>query len=348
MSRLRDELASVKIDSRRACGREGTGPRLTGAPSALGAEAGRARVVRAGALARATLAARGGGCYGYTRWQEIRSKVEVTTAVVQAMTTARPRRSSSALRATSSRGTRPTSASRSRAGWSRSSSRRVAGPQGDLAVLEHTDIDAQLASRPASVQRAKADLLEAEADLDEKARKQKRTEKLAERSMVSVEERGSVAAAYQQIPGPPRQPQGADRVPAADGQADRGHARRHVYSRAPFDGTIVKKEAEVGEMIAGSGGRSNVATIANLSRMDVETDVGEKGLTRLSVGQPAIIEVSAVPDQKAPEDPKRYRGRVRQIIPMSDRGRGTVKVMVEFLEPDEHLFPELACETYDS
>ncbi len=26
---------------------------------------------------------------------------------------------------------------------------------------------------------------------------------------------------------------------------------------------------------------------------------------------------------------------------MSDRARGTVKVMVEFLEPDEHLFPEL-------
>lgn len=87
----------------------------------------------------------------------------------------------------------------------------------------------------------------------------------------------------------------------------------------------------------GSGlsiGRSTVATIANLYRMDVETDVSEHLLARLAIGQPAEISVSAAPT-------KRYRGRLRQIIPMSDRGRGTVKVMVEFLEPDDQLFPEL-------
>ena len=38
---------------------------------------------------------------------------------------------------------------------------------------------------------------------------------------------------------------------------------------------------------------------------------------------------------------KHYRGRLRQIIPMGDRTRGTVKVKVEILDPDEHLFPEL-------
>ena len=115
----------------------------------------------------------------------------------------------------------------------------------------------------------------------------------------------------------------------------------NMFIRAPFDGTIVKKDAEIGEMITGGGmgsglsiGRSTVATIANLFRMDVETDVSENMLARLAIGQPAEISVSAVPT-------KRYRGKLRQIIPMSDRGRGTVKVMVEFTEPDEHLFPEL-------
>src|SRR5262249_39762934 len=44
--------------------------------------------------------------------------------------------------------------------------------------------------------------------------------------------------------------------------------------------------------------------------------------------------VSAVPN-------KHYRGKLRQIIPMGDRTRGTVKVKVEILDPDENLFPEL-------
>src|SRR5205807_2836991 len=38
---------------------------------------------------------------------------------------------------------------------------------------------------------------------------------------------------------------------------------------------------------------------------------------------------------------KHYRGRLRQIIPMGDRTRGTVKVKVEILDPDDQLFPEL-------
>jgi multidrug efflux pump subunit AcrA (membrane-fusion protein) len=68
--------------------------------------------------------------------------------------------------------------------------------------------------------------------------------------------------------------------------------------------------------------------------MDVETDVAENLLSRIVVGQPAEISVSAVPN-------KHYRGRLRQIIPTSDRARGTVKVKVEVLDPDDHLFPEL-------
>src|SRR5208337_3864102 len=47
------------------------------------------------------------------------------------------------------------------------------------------------------------------------------------------------------------------------------------------------------------------------------------------------VSVSANPN-------KRYQGRLRQIIPMGDRTRGTVKVKVEIVDPDDKLFPELA------
>jgi RND family efflux transporter MFP subunit len=109
--------------------------------------------------------------------------------------------------------------------------------------------------------------------------------------------------------------------------------------RAPFDGTVTKKGAELGEtiLLGGMGaasGRGSVATLADLDHLEVETDISETYLSRIAVGQPAEISVSAVPD-------RHYRGRLDRIIPMGDRTRGTIKVMVEVLDPDEHLFPEL-------
>lgn len=113
-----------------------------------------------------------------------------------------------------------------------------------------------------------------------------------------------------------------------------------MYLYAPFDGTVVEKQGEVGEIISpmamsSSLGRSAVVTIADLANMDVEADVPEEQMHRVAVGQPAEISVTAVPN-------KRYRGRLRQITPMGDRTRATVKVKVEVLDPDDKLFPELA------
>ena len=45
--------------------------------------------------------------------------------------------------------------------------------------------------------------------------------------------------------------------------------------------------------------------------------------------------VDAVPD-------RRYKGRVRKIIPMGDRARATIKVKVEIVDADERLFPEMS------
>jgi multidrug efflux pump subunit AcrA (membrane-fusion protein) len=47
------------------------------------------------------------------------------------------------------------------------------------------------------------------------------------------------------------------------------------------------------------------------------------------------VVVDAVPD-------RRYKGRLREIIPMGDRTRGVVKVKVSILDPDERLFPDLS------
>jgi RND family efflux transporter MFP subunit len=207
-----------------------------------------------------------------------------------------------------------------------------------LAVLEHNDLNAILASRQATLQRSRAELLEANVDLKEKDREARRANRLHAQKTVSVEEVEKANAAREMA---------AARVAALEAAIKLTEANireieetiRNMSLFAPFDGTVVEKQGEEGEVITPSAmsasiGRSAVVSLANLSLMEVETDIAENLLSRVGLNQPAEISVSAVSN-------KHYRGRLRQIIPMGDRSRGTVKVKVEILDPDEHLFPEL-------
>jgi RND family efflux transporter MFP subunit len=120
--------------------------------------------------------------------------------------------------------------------------------------------------------------------------------------------------------------------------------KENMFIRAPFDGTVISKDAEVGESIMPGGmgagsGRGSVATIADLSQLDIECDVKEDFITRVSESQAAEISVDAVPDKK-------YQGKVYKIIPMGDRARATIKVIVEILDADEFLFPEMSATVY--
>jgi RND family efflux transporter MFP subunit len=345
MSSLKDELASLRID------RSGRGGRTAKGRDDSYYEArprGRSGGGFVALLFKLVLwmiplsMLGGGGYYAYTQWKAIAAKPEVMLGIVQTMTTGEAEKLLSAK------------------GYLKSRNQALIGAKvpgrvqelkfeegnkvkkGELlAIIEHTEIDAQLASRKAQLARAEADVLEAQADLDEKIRRSQRADRLAQRANLSIEEKEQTDAAVKKS---------AAHVASlkATTELQKQMIREmevmleNMFIRAPFDGTVVKKGTEIGEMIAGGSlssgggtvGAATVATLANLGRMDVETDVSEGMLGRLAIGQPSEISVSAVPN-------KRYRGRLRQIIPMSDRGRGTVKVMVEFLEPDDQLFPEL-------
>jgi RND family efflux transporter MFP subunit len=117
-----------------------------------------------------------------------------------------------------------------------------------------------------------------------------------------------------------------------------------MYIRAPFDGTVISKDAEVGESILPGGmgeasGRGSVVTIADLEHLEVDCDVKEDYISRVFEDQPTEVAVDAVPD-------RRYRGRVRKIIPMGDRARATIKVKVEILDVNNLLFPDMSSTVY--
>jgi RND family efflux transporter MFP subunit len=108
--------------------------------------------------------------------------------------------------------------------------------------------------------------------------------------------------------------------------------------RAPFSGTVLRKDAEVGEVVAPSVGggltRGAVVTIADLSTLEVEVDVNEAYIGRVRSGLPARITLDAYPDTT-------FRGAVRQVVPTADRQRATVQVKVSITDHDPRILPEM-------
>jgi HlyD family secretion protein len=116
-------------------------------------------------------------------------------------------------------------------------------------------------------------------------------------------------------------------------------ALENTLIRAPFDGTVLTKNADVGEMVApmaaSVSSRSAVVTIADMSSLQVETDVSESNIERITVNQPCEITLDAYPDV-------RYQGSVAKIVPTADRAKATVMVKVAFRSYDSKVLPEMS------
>ena len=108
---------------------------------------------------------------------------------------------------------------------------------------------------------------------------------------------------------------------------------------APFDGIIVSKDAQVGEMvspISAGGGftRTGIATIVDMASNEIEVDVNENYIARVKPGQEVTAVLDAYPDWKIP-------CRVRTIIPTADRQKATVEVRVAFDKLDPRILPDM-------
>lgn len=109
--------------------------------------------------------------------------------------------------------------------------------------------------------------------------------------------------------------------------------------RAPFDGIIVSKDAQVGEMVSpvSAGGgftRTGIATIVDMNSNEIEVDVNEAYIARVQPGQEVTAVLDAYPDWQIP-------CRVRTIIPTADRQKATVKVRITFKKLDPRILPDM-------
>jgi RND family efflux transporter MFP subunit len=208
-----------------------------------------------------------------------------------------------------------------------------------IARLENADYEAAVAQAEAVVASSRADLLEAEAERDQLRREAQRLRdiRVQNSQLVSDEE---VEAAES------RAAQADARVGATAARGDAALAGlrfaeanlQNTIIRAPFTGTVLRKEAEVGEVVAPSVGggltRGAVITMADLTTLEVEVDVNEAYIARIGSAQPARIMLDAYPDTG-------FRGAVRQVVPTADRQRATVQVKVSILDRDPRILPEM-------
>jgi RND family efflux transporter MFP subunit len=212
-----------------------------------------------------------------------------------------------------------------------------------LAALEHADLDAVLAANQAEVERTRAALAEQEVVVERTKREYDRAIKL-QPSKVITETEFDVAK-YEHEAAVAKVKSLTASIALADARVrEAEQLRENMFVRAPFDGTVISKDAEVGESILPGGlgegsGRGSVVTIADLESLEVDCDVKEDYISRVVVDGPAEIAVDAVPG-------RRYKGTVRKVIPMGDRARATIKVKVAIVDADERLFPEMSGTVY--
>lgn len=108
---------------------------------------------------------------------------------------------------------------------------------------------------------------------------------------------------------------------------------------APFSGIAVQLSAQIGEIVspmsAGTYTRSGICTLVDMTSLELEVDVNESYLQKVSLGQQVVAQLSALPD-------KNYTGTVSNIIPTADRQTATVKVRIRLDQLDSHVLPDMA------
>jgi HlyD family secretion protein len=203
------------------------------------------------------------------------------------------------------------------------------------------EFDGQKARADATIQRAEADLAENRRQLDLNTRLMK-DQVVSRDTLDAAESRVRIAEAQLAQSRADRLQLDSQRAGALANLAYAQAQLDNTVIRAPFDGTVVKKMAEVGESVAPIPPGVNISTasgaivaLADLATLEMEADVSESNVAQLVPSQNADVSVQAFPE-------KHFKSVLRQVIPTADRTKATVMVKVTLIDKDETLKPEMS------
>jgi RND family efflux transporter MFP subunit len=193
-----------------------------------------------------------------------------------------------------------------------------------IGKLEDNDIRALL-------QQAKANLLLTQADLKDAENTYNRSKALLKTGSATRMEFDAAEARYLRVL--------ASIDVAKANISSQEIALENMLIRAPFDGTVLTKNADIGEIVSPMGAsvnsRAAIVTMADMSSLEVEADVSESNIEKIKINQECDIVLDAYPE-------KSYEAYVAKIIPTADRSKATVMVKVGFKNYDERVLPEMS------
>jgi RND family efflux transporter MFP subunit len=207
-----------------------------------------------------------------------------------------------------------------------------------VARLEDATPRAQLELAQAQVQSARASLVEIEAQLRAARLERDRLRDLAARSLTSTASLDAAEANYDALAA--RLATGQENVKVAEYSAAlAADALEKMTIRAPFAGMVVSKNAQPGEMISpvSAGGgftRTGICTIVDVDSLEIEVDVNEAYIGRVSPGQRVSATLDAYPEWQIPAE-------VLAIVPTADRQKATVRVRIGLLQRDDRVLRDM-------
>ncbi len=207
-----------------------------------------------------------------------------------------------------------------------------------IARLENEDLAAVRDRASANLTAAKATFGQVEAELTDARLNYQRLKQLLAQNLISRQDYDASEARYQKAVAGLANAQANIRSAAA-ALNEAQTAVEYSLIRAPFDGVVLTKNAEVGEVVAPFGAavnaRAAVATMADMGSLMVEADVAESNINQVKLGQPCEILLDALPGVRFP-------GKVHMIVPTADRSKATIMVKVAFDSLDPRILPEMS------
>ncbi len=207
-----------------------------------------------------------------------------------------------------------------------------------IARLESLDVAATRDSALAAVNAAKANLEQGEAERRDAESALKRAQDLYAKQFISESALDTARARHEKAVASIASLKAAIGVAEANARSASVSVEQTLI-RAPFDGIVLTKNANVGDIItpfsSATDSKGAVVNMADMATLEVEADVAEASLGKIRVNMPAEIQLDAYPEA-------RLAGEVSRIVPTVDRSKATLLVKVTFREKDARVLPDMS------
>ncbi len=204
--------------------------------------------------------------------------------------------------------------------------------------LENEDVIALSRQAASNLSVAEFNLQQAQAELNDATSSFKRNQELLKSGYISQAEFDISESRYKKAIAAKASAEASIKAAIAAFEVSKLNVE-YTIIRAPFDGVILTKNADIGDIVtpigAAANAKSALVTMADMDSLQAEVDVSESNLRLIKIGQPCEVQFDALPDA-------RFSGTVHMIVPTADRSKASVLVKVKFLDKDSRILPEMS------